>query len=188
MVVSNLRPFLLFVAGAGAGVLVMWGIQSRNQVNPELVSRGTPIAAISPGHGGGVQIGADDSDDSALANASGTPNPAPVNRMPIPKTLKTGAPRLQANGLPLGVTADAVNMDVYKRLPGIQPPVVNYDGRDMSQEALNAFNTAREPTVFPGTEQFVAPGASVTPMPFPKTVEEANQGAPNSSPSPSPQP
>ena len=185
MVVSNVRPFLLFVAGAGAGALIVWGIESRNQANPE---RGTPIAAISTAHGGGSQIGADDSDDSALANASGTPNPGPVNRMAIPKTLKAEPSRLQANGLPLGVVPNAVNMDVYKRLPGIQPPVVNYDGRDMSQEAEKAFNTTREPTVFPGTERFVAPGASVTPMPFPKTVEEANQGAGNYSPSPSPQP
>jgi hypothetical protein len=78
---------------------------------------------------------------------------------------------LQSNGLPLGVRPNTTNMELYKRLPGAQPPLINYDGRDLGPEALQMIQSPRPTLAFPG----VNPNASVTPMPFPETAAEANQ-------------
>src|SRR5215469_10683222 len=98
--------------------------------------------------------------------------------VPTPKMV------LQANGLPVGVTPDAgiPNPEVYKRLPGLQPPLINRDGRNMAQEAIQMMQNQEE-TPFPSG----IPSASATPMPFPQSAEEANrqiQG--NASPSATP--
>lgn len=82
--------------------------------------------------------------------------------------------------LPLGVSPNAVNSEVYKKLPGVQPPLINYDGRDMGPEALHMLNTPREPVPMPGLSD-----QNRKEMPFPKTIDEANSKVqPTASPSP----
>jgi hypothetical protein len=90
-------------------------------------------------------------------------------------------PKFQPNGLPIGVVKNPFDPEVYKKLPGVQPPTINYDGRDMSAEALSMIQTPREAVPMPGLaaqqQQAQAdPGAPVQPRPFPKTIEEINAG------------
>jgi hypothetical protein len=187
MGLSNLRPLLLLLAGAAVGSLVTFGVLSRKpsiQANNS-VSEVPPktLKAPSPAK---EESGEDSVNTPASANneeASDPQDPAnlaaqaqlqalqkqhvPIRPVPTPKMV------LQANGLPVGVTPDAgiPNPEVYKRLPGLQPPLINRDGRDMGQEAIQMMETHQEETPFPGG----IPSASATPMPFPQSVEEANR-------------
>jgi hypothetical protein len=87
-------------------------------------------------------------------------------------------PKFQPNGLPLGVVKNPFNPEVYKKLPGVQPPTINYDGRDMTAEAMSMMQTRREPVPMPGfaplQQSQANPGAPAQPQPFPKTLEGAN--------------
>ena len=187
MGLSNLRPLLLLLAGAAFGALITFGLLSRKtsvQTN-NAVSEVPPktLKAPSPAE---EEFGEDSGNTPALANNEEASDPedpvnlpaqaqlqalqkqhVPIRPVPTPKMV------LQANGLPVGVTPDAgvPNPEVYKRLPGIQPPLINRDGRDMGQEAIQMLETHREETPFPGG----IPSASATPMPFPQSVEEANR-------------
>ena len=186
MGLSNLRPLLLLLAGAAFGALITFGLLSRKtsvQTN-NAVSEVPPktLKAPSPAQ---EESGEDSGNTPALANNEEASDPEdPVNlpaqaqqalqkqHVPI-RPVPTPKMALQANGLPVGVTPDAgiPNPEVYKRLPGLQPPLINRDGRDMGQEAIQMLETHREETPFPGG----IPSASATPMPFPQSVEEANR-------------
>jgi hypothetical protein len=187
MGLSNLRPLVLLLAGAAFGSLITFGVLS--QKPPVHANNGVSdvppktLKAPSPDK---EEPGEDSGNTQALANneeASDPEDPAnllaqaqlqvlqkqhvPIRPVPTPKMV------LQANGLPVGVTPDAgiPNPEVYKRLPGLQPPLINRDGRDMGQEAIQMLETHQEETPFPGG----IPSASATPMPFPQSVEEANR-------------
>jgi hypothetical protein len=69
-----------------------------------------------------------------------------------------------------------VNLNVYQNLPGIQPPTLDLDGRDLSGEALAMLNTPQPPTLLPGM-----PAGSVTPQPFPTNPLIAATPAPSPS-------
>jgi hypothetical protein len=187
MGLSNLRPLLLLLAGAAVGALITFGVLSQKpsmQANNS-ASEAPPktLKAPSPAK---EESDEDSGDTRALANNEETSDPedpanlaaqaqlealqkqhVPIRPVPTPKMV------LQANGLPVGVTPDAgiPNPEVYKRLPGLQPPLINRDGRDMGQEAIQMMETHQEETPFPGG----IPSASATPMPFPQSVEEANR-------------
>ena len=197
MGLSNLRPLLLLLAGAAFGALITFGVLSQkpsvqanssvSEVPPKTLKAPSP-ANEEPGEEDGntpvltSNEEASDSEDPvnlpAQAQQALQKQHVPMQPVPTPKMV------LQANGLPVGVTPDAgiPNPEVYKRLPGLQPPLINRDGRNMAQEAIQMMQNQEE-TPFPGG----IPSASATPMPFPQSAEEANrqiQG--NASPSATP--
>ena len=185
MIVSNLRPLLLLLAGAAVGSLVTIGVQIQRPSSQEALvqSEHAPktLRATSPGENeqnlgtpaptlSADTLDASDSEEAAavrekMALLAGKQH-IPVRPLPKPTMA------FQANGLPVGVTADAGKSEVYKRLPGVQPPLINRDGRDLGPEATQMLETRVE-TPFPGG----LPSVSATPMPFPQTVEEANRQA-----------
>lgn len=182
MIVPNLRPLLLLLAGATVGSLVTFGLLSR-QTSPQgnLVQSGHPSETLrapvanaerqeNSDNPPGLSPETKDSPDSeGTANFLVQAAKQHVPIRPLPKPTMA----FQANGLPVGVTTDAGNSEVYKRLPGVQPPLINRDGRDMGPEAIQMVETPREPIPFPGG----IPSASASPMPFPQTVEEINRQA-----------
>jgi hypothetical protein len=194
MVVSTLRPLLLVLAGAAVGALLTFGLLNRGQTprNGEAVqSAHVPETLRAPSPNTKGDDNPDTADTQDTSDSAETLNPAvqarleaakkhvPVRPLPTPKMV------LQENGLPVGVTTDAGvgNPEVYNRLPGVQPPLINRDGRDMSQEALQMLATHQTETEFPGG----LPSVSATPIPFPQNAEEANrQSQGDASPSATP--
>ena len=180
MLLSYLRPLLLVVAGAAVGGLVAWGLLSRSPQSRTTTAQATP--AVYPQATPAVYPQTTppefqtESEPELLrpANVAGTPEtlepPADIAAQPMPMpSLAPARPPLQSNGLPLGVSPDAVNMDIYKRLPGVQPPVINQDGRDLGPEAIQMLQTNRPEVPFPGMN----PNGPVTPLALPKTPMEA---------------
>jgi hypothetical protein len=191
MVVANLRPLLLLAAGAAVGSLLTIGLANhpasveakadKAEVLPKDLRRpSTDPLGNEPVLNNNTQA-PDNSDETADTEAAEAMVAARqrVPMKPIPKPTIT----FQANGLPVGVTANAGISDVYKRLPGVQPPLINRDGRDIGAEAVQMLENRTE-MPFPGG----VPSASATPMPFPGSAEEANRQAQSYvSPSPAPQ-
>jgi hypothetical protein len=184
MQVSTLQPLLLVVAGAVAGSLITFGVLSRQISTRERLARSEPtpttLRAVSPSaereEKKNQSLLSDDTEESPGAEGTNSQVQAAVDAAkehvpmrPIPKATMA----FQANGLPVGVTPDAgvVNPEVSERLPGVQAPLINRDGRDIGPEAIQMLQTHREETPFPGG----IPSASATPMPFPDSVEEANR-------------
>jgi hypothetical protein len=187
MLISNSRPLLLMLAGAALGCLLTFGIMSQRTPNqagakePNVPPR--TLAALSPAPREQTvaevprvqapdpenDISEEAIDPKVLETVRLGQNRVPIRPVPTPKMV------LQPNGLPVGVTKDAgiVNPEVYNRLPGVQPPLINRDGRDLGPEALQMLQNLQEEKPFPGG----IPSASATPMPFPQTVEEANRQA-----------
>jgi hypothetical protein len=176
------------------GCLLTFGIMSQRPPNqtsalePNVPPR--TLAALSPtpreqtvAEAPRVQVidpGDDNSEEAidpkVLGNVKLGQNKVPMRPVPTPKMV------LQPNGLPVGVTKDAgiPDPEVYERLPGVQPPLINRDGRDLGPEALQIMQNVQEEKPFPGG----IPSALATPMPFPQTVEEINRQL-GSYPSPS---
>jgi hypothetical protein len=187
MLISNSRPLLLMLAGAALGCLLTFGIMSQRTPNqtsamePNVPPR--TLAALSPAPveqtvAEAPRVRAPDPENDISEEAIDPKvldavklgqNKVPIRPVPTPKMV------LQSNGLPVGVTKDAgiVNPEVYNRLPGVQPPLINRDGRDLGPEALQMLQNLQEEKPFPGG----IPSASATPMPFPQTVEEINRQA-----------
>jgi hypothetical protein len=186
MVAYALRPLLLLLAGAVVGSLITFGVLNLNRNVTIQTGLGQsqllpPKTLRAPS---GNEHDEEETDNAATVNADkqGTSDPqATTNPLtaaliaqekvpmrPIPKATMV----LQANGLPVGVTPDAGISDAYKKLPGIQPPLINRDGRDIGPEAIQMLQNRQE-MPYPGG----IPSASATPMPFPQTVEEANRQA-----------
>jgi hypothetical protein len=194
MLISNFRPLLLVLAGAAVGVLLTFGIMSQRTSNqtsareqnvpPRTLAAPSPtpgeqtvteaprVQALDPGD----NISEETIDPKVAETVKLGQNKVPMRPVPTPKMV------LQPNGLPVGVTEDAgiANPEVYKRLPGVQPPLINRDGRDLGPEAIQMLQSLQEEKPFPGG----IPSASATPMPFPQTVEEINRQL-GSYPSPS---
>jgi hypothetical protein len=185
---SNLRPLLLLLAGAAFGALITFGLLSQkpsvqanrgfSEIPPKDLKAPSPTRDKSDDDSGEE---ASDPEDSANLPAQAQlqalqKQHVPIRPVPTPKMV------LQANGLPVGVAPDAgiPNPEVYKRLPGLQPPLINRDGRDMGQEAIQMLETHQEETPFPGG----IPSGSATPIPFPQTLEEAQRARPDLSPAP----
>jgi hypothetical protein len=188
MVLSTLRPLLLLLAGAVVGSLITFGLLNLNrnaavQANAAQAQPVPPKTLTAPS--GNVQD-EDEAGDAATVDAE-TQEAANLQKTsdstvrtalkiaeekvpmrPIPKAKMV----LQPNGLPVGVTQDAGISEAYQQLPGIQPPLINRDGRDMGQEAIQMLQNRQE-VPYPGG----IPSASATSMPFPRTVEEANRQA-----------
>jgi hypothetical protein len=187
MVVSTLRPLLLLLAGAVVGSLITFGVFDLNR--NATVQAGVGQSELVPPKTLRAPSGNEQDEDesgAATMNAEtqGTSNPQETSDIQVKAALKIEQEKapmrpipkakmvLQANGLPVGVTPDAGISDAYQRLPGIETPLINRDGRDMGPEAIQMLQNRQE-VPFPGG----IPSASATPMPFPRTVEEANRQA-----------
>ena len=173
------------LAGAAVGSLLTFGLLNRhavqanqNDLPPRTVE--APLAAKQGVPENSPTASADPQetpDAQQIAAFQATRNPhVPARPLPTAKLV------FQTNGLPEGVTPDAGQSDVYKRLPGVQPPLINRDGRDLGPEAIQMMETRHnEEKPFPGG----IPSTSGTPVPFPQTLEEANrllQGSASPSP------
>jgi hypothetical protein len=186
MEVSSLRPLLLLMAGAVGGGLLTFGLLHQPvQKQTDVIQANMPprtLAAPSPGAEENNDLSTlpspsnetiTDSDEGegptvpkVLATLKMAQQHVPMRPLPTPVMA------FQENGLPVGVTRDAEpDPEIYKRLPGIQPPLINRDGRDLGPEALQMLQTPRTEVPFPGGG---TPDPSATPMPFPQTIEEAN--------------
>jgi hypothetical protein len=174
MISLPIRLTVLCAGGIAIAGLLVWGVFGRSPKEPANVAM-TPVTTPSP----------------ALTNPQGTsvPEPTGQNIAAQPEPTASAIPSSTAtNGLPLGVTKEATeyNKDVYAKLPGIKPPVINTDGRNLGPEAIQALQASRTPVPFPGTN-FPAAQGSGTPVPFPQTLSEIRQlFQQNASPSPAP--
>src|SRR5258708_32969013 len=141
MLLSYRGPLVLVVAGAAVGGLVAWGLLSRSpqsrtttaQATPAVYPQATP--AVYPQATPAVYPQTTppefqtESEPELLrpANVAGTPETleptADIAAQPIPMpSLAPARPHVQSTVLPLGVSPDAVNIDIYKSLPVGQPP------------------------------------------------------------------
>jgi hypothetical protein len=165
------RSFAILAIGLVCCGLLVWGFVGRNSKAQRNHPEPTPNVALLP-------------------VATPTPMADRPSESPSPEVVAVVTPQAsatpvvqqsqQTGTLPLGVSPNAVNPEVYKKLPGVQPPLINHDGRDMGPEALNMLKTRREPVPMPGLSD-----QNRKAMPFPKTVEEA-QGQVQATASPSP--
>ena len=180
MLLSYLRPVLLVVGGAAVGGLVAWGLLSRSPQSRATTAQATPAGfpratpAVYPQTTPTEFQKENEPELLSPANVAGTPEtsepPAHIAAQHMATApMAPARPPLQSNGLPLGVSPDAVNMDVYKRLPGVQPPLINRDGRDLGPEAIQMMQINRPEVPFPGTN----PNVPLTPLALPKTPMEA---------------
>lgn len=184
-----LSGFILLCVGVGAGVLLIAWAGARYPHAPEAVAP-APHAKLAAGPAAPPASPAIIPPDPAPSPAetpapplvvSGAQNITVVGTPPVPRSpsaAMANQPKFQPNGLPLGLVKDPFNPEVYKKLPGVQPPTINYDGRDMTAEGTALIQTPREPIPMPGSapqQQLQAnPGAPAQARPFPKTLEEAN--------------
>jgi hypothetical protein len=179
MLVSNLRPLLLLLAGAAIGSLVTIGL-----LNHKTSVAAKPVYSDGDAHpppslARKEQKVAPDNAQETDANSEQTEDakaeaPLRLAERQVPmRPLPTPTIAFQTDGLPVGVRPDAGISDVYKRLPGVQPPLINRDGRDLGPEALQMLQTPREEVPFPGGW----PSSSATPMPIPQTLDEINRQA-----------
>ncbi|SRR5258707_2853835 len=163
MISSPIRLTVLCAGGIAIAGLLVCGVFGRSPKELANVVV-TPVTTPSP----------------ALTNAQGTslPEPAGQNVAAQPKPTASAIPSSSpgTNGLPLGVTKEAAeyNKEVYAKLPGIKPPVINTDGRSLGPEAIQALQATRTPVPFPGTDVPAAQG-SVSPAPFPQTQSPLQQ-------------
>ena len=178
MLQSHLSPLLLVTAGVAAGVLLTWGLMNHNHQAEPVTPSTSPALALGQPTPARSRQSPEPVESSERATGTPSNTEAAVQPTPPPKAIAR-----HYTGLPLGVRPNAVNMDVYKRLPGVQPPLINTDGRDLGPEAIQMLEMNRPAQPFPG----VNPNVSVTPMPFPESAEEANEQAKvYAVPSPSP--
>jgi|SRR5580692_1068482 hypothetical protein len=175
MISPSIRLAVLCAGGILVVGLLAWGIFARTSTNSANVTA-TPVSTPSP----------------VITNNSGEPISELADQnvavQPEPSTTAIPASSPGTNRLPLGVTKEATeySKEVYQKLPGIKPPVINTDGRNLGPEALAALQSSPTPMPFPGTS-FLAAQGSVSPMPFPKTLEQIRHSLqPSLSPSPAP--
>jgi hypothetical protein len=174
MVSGYLRPLLLLGAGVVVGGVVIWGMSLGDRNPKQSVAAPTPVVTNEGGEPAASQ---------ALPSATPLLSPnllTQTESQPTATPVAQGSQTQMTGKLPLGVSPNAVNYEIYKKLPGVQPPLINYDGRDMGPEALSILKAPREPVRMPGVSD-----QNQKAMPFPKTVEEINgQVRPTASPSP----
>src|ERR1700752_4935145 len=128
MIVPNLRPLLLLLAGAAVGSLITFGLLSR-QTSPQgnLVQSGHPPEALRTPIANAERQENSDNPPGLSAETNDTPDSegtanfrvkavfkAAKQHVPI-RPLPKPTMAFQANGLPVGVTPDAGNSEVYKR-------------------------------------------------------------------------
>jgi hypothetical protein len=173
MISSPIRLTVLYAGGIAIAGLLVWGVFGRS---PKELANVVVTPATTP--------------SPALTNPQGTSVSEPTGQNiaaqpePTARAIPSSSPG--TNGLPLGVTKEATeyNKEVYAKLPGVKPPVINTDGRNLGPEAIAALQASRTPVPFPGTN-FPAAQGSVSPIPFPQTLSDIQRVfQPKLSPSP----
>jgi hypothetical protein len=161
---NSLRSLLTLAIGVIIGLLIGWGVFkgfSTGSANSLAGPNATPNQAeLQP---------------SASTTPFASEKPDVVEARPSPSS--TNSPGGQVNGLPAGVTREALNYnkELYQKYPGLQPPHINTDGRDLSQEAIKSIQGSPTLLTNPGPSSVNA----FTPAPIPLLNRDA-------SPSPSP--
>lgn|ERR1700722_19883071 len=147
MTLGSLRPILTLGAGIVIGLLIAWGVFGRSSIG----SANTPVvSAATPNQSGASTTAIEqtltlEATPSASASSSSSLSPQPT-------------------GVPLGVSKDALNYnkELYQKYPGLKPPLVNTDGRDLGPEARQQLQAP--PTMLPTPTP--GPGVSVSPLPL----------------------
>jgi hypothetical protein len=152
MIPDSLRPVLNVAAGLVVGFLVAWGLFERLSTKSggaSVLPAPVSSAASSPQLAPSSSPRRADEDVVTEANPSATVSPSPS---------ATG----QQNGLPLGVTRGALNYnkELYQKYPGLKPPLINTDGRDLGPEARRQFEGP--PNMLPNVS--ASPAVSVKPF------------------------
>jgi hypothetical protein len=100
---------------------------------------------------------------SAAATPEVTEKTELVDATPTPAG--GGSSAEEQNGTPPGVTRQALdyNKDIYQKYPGLQPPHINTDGRNLGPEAIKSYQSS--PTML--ANPLPSPSGSVTPAPLP---------------------
>lgn len=156
MIGDSLRPILFAAAGLVVGFLVAWGLFERlstRSAGASVLPAATSSTVSSPGARAHApsQVEAGASRSSTEENVATEANPS-----------ATASPGVQQNGLPLGVTQDALNYnkELYQKYPGLNPPQINTNGRDLGAGATQQMR--EPPTMLPTP----SPGGSVSPFPL----------------------
>jgi hypothetical protein len=160
MIPDSLRPILFLAAGLLVGFLVAWGLFER----------------LSTKSGGGSGLQTATSSVSSAPDTRGRPpfqaRPSPgtaeenVGTEDNPSAMVSASPSAiaQQNGLPPGLTEDALkyNKELYQKYPGLKPPQINADGRDLAPEATQQLQAP--PTLLASPTP--GPAVSVSPLPL----------------------
>jgi hypothetical protein len=151
MTLVSLRPVLTLGAGIVIGILIAWGVFGRSSIG----SPNTSVVAAATPNQSGFQAGAS---TTAIEQA------VTLKAKPSASAFSSSSSGPQVNGLPLGVTQDALNYnkELYNKYPGLKPPLINTDGRDLGPEAKQQMQAA--PTLLPNPPP--SPGVSVSPFPL----------------------
>jgi hypothetical protein len=149
MTLVSLRPVLTLGAGILVGLLIAWGVFGRSSIG----SPNTPVVSAATPNQSGLQAGAS---TTAIERA------LTFEAKPSASASSSSSPSPQVNGLPLGVTPEALNYnkELYQKYPGLKPPLVNTDGRDLGPEARQQMQAP--PTMLPNPTP--SPGVSVSPF------------------------
>jgi hypothetical protein len=168
MTLVSLRPVLTLGMGILVGLLIAWGVFGRSSIG----SPNTPVVSAATPNQSGLQAGAS---TTAIERA------LTFEAKPSASVSSSSSPSPQVNGLPLGVTPGALsyNKELYQKYPGLKPPLVNTDGRDLGPEARQQMQAP--PTMLPNPTP--SPGVSVSPFPLVLPNKPAIQ---STSPLPSP--
>jgi hypothetical protein len=160
MIADSLRPILFAAAGLVVGFLVAWGLFERlstKSAGASVLPAATSSTVSSPGARGRApsQVEAGASRSSTEENVATEANPS-ATVSPSPSAV------VQQNGLPLGVIQGALNYnkELYQKYPGLNPPQINTDGRDLGAGATQQMR--EPPTMLPTP----SPGVSVSPFPL----------------------
>ena len=147
----SLRPILTLGAGIVIGLLIAWGVFGRSSIG----SPNTPVVPAPTPNQSGLQ---------AVASTTAIEQALTFEAKPLASASSSSSPSPQVNGLPLGVTPEALNYnkELYQKYPGLKPPLVNTDGRDLGPEARQQMQAP--PTMLPNPTP--SPGVSVSPFPL----------------------
>jgi hypothetical protein len=153
MTLVSLRPILTLGAGIVIGLLIAWGVFGRNSIR----SPNTPVMSATTPNQSVLQAGASSTPASIQQTLT-------LEAKPSASASSSSSPAPQVNGPPLGVTQDALNYnkELYNKYPGLKPPLVNTDGRDLGPEARQQMQAP--PTMLPTPTP--GPGVSVSPFPL----------------------
>jgi hypothetical protein len=149
MISVSLRPIGTLGIGIVLGLLIALGVFGRSSIG----STNAPVStSVTPSQ----------SELPVAALATASPNEGVLTNLASPSSsaLPASSPLPQSNGLPLGVTQNALNYnkELYNKYPGLQPPLINTDGRNLGPEATKGIEGPR--TMLP----YVGPSLNASPI------------------------
>lgn len=160
MIPVSLRPVVTLGGGVVIGLLIGWGVIGHFSVG----SSNHPVTPAATPSQLALQPMASPTPSAAQQTVVAAIEPSPS---------ATPSPGSEVSGLPLGVTQAALNYnkELYRKYPGLQPPLINTDGRNLGPEASQRLQGP--PTMLPNpggtplTSASPAPFPSLAPLPFP---------------------